>query len=176
MAGRASLTRSRLVLAVVGVLVIASAIIAVVARPWDRESAADKASGDLQARIAANEQTWQKAGVANYRITLKESRSSLAPVSYTVVLTVQGGRVVDRQLVDCRLGGAPCAPGFPSTGEMDGYTVPGLFSYAHGLATAKDVPPTIEFDAKYGFPSTITLPALPDRGGSRVVMQFDPLP
>ena len=177
MASRASLTRTQLILVlVVGILIVAGALFAIIAQPWDREPAADKASSNLQARIAANEQTWQKAGVANYRITVKELRSTLAPVSYTVVLTVQGGRVVDRQLIDCRLGGATCAPGFPSTGEMDGYTVSGLFSYAHGLATAKDTPPTIEFDTKYGFPSAITLPPLPDRGGSRIVMQFDPLP
>jgi hypothetical protein len=166
-----------LILAVaVAIVMTAGAVVAVAGHPWDRESAADTTTGDLPARIAANERTWQQAGVANYRITVKESRSTLAPVTYTVVLTVQGGSVVDRQLVDCRIGGSPCAPGYLSPSEMDGYTVPGLFAYARGLASVKRTPPSIDFDPKYGFPSVITLPALPDRGGSRVVMQFDPLP
>jgi hypothetical protein len=174
MGTRAALTRNQhiLILAVV-VVIVAATVVAIVARPWDRASAD---ANDLPSRITASEQTWQKSGITNYRITLKETRSTLAPVAYTVVLTVQGGRIVDRQVTDCQIGGRPCASDYPPTSETDQYTVPGLFSYAHALATGKDPQPTIDFDPKYGFPRAITLPALPDRGGARVVTRFDPLP
>jgi Family of unknown function (DUF6174) len=179
MVGPASLIRRNqriLILALAAVVVIvAGVIVAFVAHPWNR-AAAGNDSDDLQSRITANEQTWQKAGIPNYRITIKETRATLAPVSYTVVLTVQGGRIVDRQITDCQIAGQPCAADYPPTSDTDQYTVPGLFAYAHALATGKDPQTTIDFDPKYGYPRAITLPAVPDRGGSRVVTQFDPLP
>jgi len=175
-ARRAVLTRNQWMLTLLAIVVIVAAtVIAIVARPWDR-TAADNDANDFPSRIAANEQTWQQAGIPNYRITIKETRATLAPILYTVVLTVQGGRIVDRQVTDCQFAGRPCAADYPPTSDTDQYTVPGLFAYAHALATGKDPQPTIDFDPKYGYPRAITLPALPDRGGSRVVTQFDPLP
>jgi hypothetical protein len=163
-ARRAVLTRNQWMLTLLAIVVIVAAtVIAIVARPWDR-TAADNDANDFPSRIAANEQTWQ------------QTRATLAPILYTVVLTVQGGRIVDRQVTDCQFAGRPCAADYPPTSDTDQYTVPGLFAYAHALATGKDPQPTIDFDPKYGYPRAITLPALPDRGGSRVVTQFDPLP
>jgi hypothetical protein len=173
-----SLTRNQRILTIaVVIVIIAGAVFAAVVQPWNRASAADQASGDLSARITANEQVWQKMGITNYRIAIRESRSSLAPVSYTVVLTVWGGQVIDRQVTDCHFGGTACSPDYPLTAETDEYTVPGLFSWAHALATEKDAEPTIEFDPTYRFPRSITVryPTRSDSGGTRIVTQFDPL-